>query len=89
MADSHIRAFSFIVDSTAAALTVELPTVPAAGDWVQLFDAGKNWSVNNVTVTAGANNIEGSATDLTLDIAGSMVVIAFVGGAAGWRVYTL
>ena len=73
----------YVTDTTSAAFTVTLPTNPAAGDYVYFMDAG-NWATNNLTVLPSGATIEGSGTNLVLDVKGLMVQLIYDGTT--WQV---
>lgn len=70
------------VEVIAAGQTVTLPASPTAGDEVII-------GVGDFTDTLVARNgqlIGGLAEDMTIDVATASTLLAFIGGAMGWRV---
>jgi hypothetical protein len=74
-----------IADTSGGAFTITLPASPATGDNVTFVDGG-DWAVNNLTVGRNSQTIEGSATDLILDV-GSLITVTLVFDGTTWEVY--
>ena len=79
---------SYIVDATAAPLTVTLPAAPGVGAFTWLMDANSTWGINNVTVAGNGSNIASSSSSLILNISGSLVLLVYVNATIGWQVNT-
>jgi len=75
----------YLVDSSGGAITLTLPASPSVGDYVYLGDAN-DWETNNITVLPNGNLIEGSASDLLIDIGGILVALLYSGVTGGWQV---
>lgn len=73
-----------IADTTAGTFTITLPATPSTGNYIRIAD-GNNWETTNLTVARNGSTIEGSAADLTLDIAGITVDIIYDGTT--WEVF--
>lgn len=58
-----------IADTTAGAFTITLPVAPYLGTYIVLTDGG-DWSINNLTISAGGASIEGYTEDVIIDIGG-------------------
>jgi len=71
-----------LVDTSAAAVTVTLPSLPQVGTEVALLDSAGTWGTNNVTVTA-KTTIQGLPSPLSLTISSKRVVLVFNG--TEWR----
>ena len=78
---------SLSVDTSTAAVTITLPEAPLVGDRVDLYDAQGTWATHNVTVVGNGHNINGSASNLILNVNGSHATLIFNGGATGWKSY--
>jgi hypothetical protein len=76
---------SYMVDTTAAR-TLTLPSSPALGAEIHIFDATGSAATNNITVANNSSNINGQATTLTIDKAYAAVNLVYVGATYGWRV---
>lgn len=66
---------------------ITLPATPAVGTRVTLMDGGIGLAANNVTVGRNGQLINGTASDLVLDVDNSRSEFVFAGGARGWQVY--
>ncbi len=73
-----------IADTTAGTFTITLPATPSTGNYIRVAD-GNNWETTNLTIARNGSTIEGSATDLTLDVAGITVDIIYDGTT--WEVF--
>jgi hypothetical protein len=79
----------YALDTTAGALSITLPTSPAIGATIELFDAQGTWGTNNGTLIRGVTSledIEDTAASLTLNVSGARLILEYVSGAKGWRV---
>jgi hypothetical protein len=79
----------YLVDTSTAAFTVNLPATPAVGAWVQLLDAGNSWGTHNVTVNPNGSNLNFSIANMILNTNGAVMLFAFVNATIGWRSFTL
>jgi len=72
-----------IVD-TSTAVTVTLPATAALGDEIRIIDGTGNAATNNITVARNGHNIEGSATDLTIDVDRAAFGLVYYNATQGW-----
>jgi hypothetical protein len=75
----------YFINTTSGAITVNLPATPAAGDIVAIADYNGTALTNNITVGRNSSNINGSATDLTINANYSAVTLVYVNSTSGWR----
>jgi hypothetical protein len=75
----------YFCDTTSAAFTVNLPATPSAGDIVAIADYNGTAITNNITVGRNSSDINGSATDLTINANYSAVTLVYVDATSGWR----
>ena len=80
---------SYIVNTSAGALSQTLPASPAQGDKIDFYDAQKTWATNNLTVVRNGQLIDGNAGNLIANINNAHMQLVFNGGAQGWSVYNL
>jgi hypothetical protein len=71
---------------TAGSITITLPAVAdlLVGDTVQIVDVGGNAGSANITVARNGANIQGAASDLTIDINNTAPVLVYTGVTHGW-----
>ena len=72
-----------IVD-TSTAVTVTLPATAALGDEIRIIDGTGTASTNNITVARNGHNIEGSASDLTVDVDRAAFGLVYYNATQGW-----
>ena len=85
--DSPITAVSgkgYFLNTTAAAITINLPTSPSAGDIVSIKDYARTFATYNVTVGRGGSNMDGNANDTTLLVDGLSVTFIYMDASKGW-----
>ena len=75
----------YFVNTTSGAVTVTLPASPSAGDIVAVSDYAATSVTNNITIARNGSNIEGSATDLTIQNNGTAMTFVYVDGTRGWK----
>ena len=77
----------YLVDSSSGAFTLNLPSSPTAGQFVQLADSEGTFTSNPVTIGRSGNNIFGQASDLVLNVNRAVVVLTYSGDSTtGWLV---
>lgn len=76
---------NYFVD-TSSAVTVTLPSSPAVGDQINVFDASANAATNNITVNSNGAKLNGSVQNLTIDVNNAAVVLIYTGSTYGWKV---
>ena len=77
---------SYFVTTSAGAITLTLPSSPAVGAEIHVFDSTGSAATNNITVANNGSNINGQNTTLTIDSNYAAVNLVYVGSAYGWRV---
>jgi len=76
----------YFVNTTSGAVTVTLPATPSAGDIVAIADYAGTAATNNITVGRNSSNINGSASDITIEINGKVITLVYVDGTQGWKI---
>lgn len=71
---------------TAGSITITLPPVADAlvGDTVQVLDVAGVAGTDNITVARNGANIQGAASDLTIDINNAAPILVYSGATYGW-----
>ena len=77
---------AYFVTTSAGAITLTLPSSPAVGAEIHVFDSTGSAATNNITVANNGSNINGQSTTLLIDKAYAGVTLIYVGSAYGWRV---
>jgi hypothetical protein len=75
----------YFINTTSIAITVNLPSTPAAGDIVAIADYNGTAGTNNITVGRNSSNINGDAADLLITKNYSAISFVYVDATAGWR----
>jgi hypothetical protein len=75
-----------VVDTQANAVTITLPITPNVTDEVTIMDgsATNGFATNNVTVDRNGSNINGAATNYTLNIDNQCVTFIYANATKGW-----
>ena len=76
----------YFIDTSSGAITVTLPASPSAGAIVAVSDYAKTFDTNNLTVARNSSNIEGAASNLTLDAEGLAMTFVYADSTKGWKV---
>ena len=74
----------YFVNTTSGAITVTLPASPSAGDIVAVKDYALTFATNNLTIGRNSSNINGVASNVTIDTNGASIVLVYVDGTKGW-----
>ena len=64
----------YFVNTTSGAITVTLPASPSAGDIVGFNDYARTFATNNLTVARNGSNIQGAASDATIETNGFIYI---------------
>lgn len=75
----------YIVD-TSSSLTLTLPSTPAVGDEIQIFDATNTAETNNITIQNNGSKINGVLDTLVFDVNGGVATLIYTGTDLGWRI---
>jgi len=76
----------YFVNTTSGAITITLPTSPAAGDIVAFADYALTWDTNNLILNPGSNKINGSTNDYTVSSEGKSLTLVYTDSTQGWKV---
>jgi len=74
----------YFVNTTSAAITVTLPSSPTQGDEVSIIDYAGTADTNNITVGRNSENIQGSASDLTVSVERAAFTLVYADSTQGW-----
>ena len=74
------------VDTTNGTVQVNLPASPSMGDEVYIVDASGTSGTHNITVNRNGNKITGLEENLTIDVNGAAIVLAYYNATRGWIV---
>jgi len=72
------------VNTSAGAVTINLPASPAVGDNVRFIDMKRNFGTNNLIVGRNGSTIMGLSEDLTSTVDGSGFQLVYSGATDGW-----
>jgi hypothetical protein len=75
----------YFINTTSGAITVNLPSTPAAGDIVAIADYANTSATNNITVGRNGSNIDGSAIDAKIKVNGQVYTLVYVDATEGWK----
>ena len=73
-----------IIDTSAAARQVTLPSSPSVGNEVTFIDAKASFGSNNLTIARNGSNILGAASNLVVSTNGSAFTLVFLNSTRGW-----
>lgn len=74
----------YFVDTTTNTITATLPASPSSGDEITFIDVTGTFDTNNFTVGRNGQNIQGSATDLTVSIERAGFTLVYFNSTQGW-----
>ena len=83
-ATTAVAGEGYFLNTTSATHTINLPTSPSVGDEVDIVDSRTKFATNNVTVGRGGSNIQGEASDVTLNQDDTKVKYVYSGATRGW-----
>jgi hypothetical protein len=74
------------VKTATGAFTITLPASPAQGDSVKVVDVDINANSNNITIAGNGQNIQGSASNLTVSSQSAAFDLVYYNSSYGWRI---
>ena len=83
-ATTAVAGEGYFINTTSATHTINLPTSPSVGDEVDIVDSRTKFGTNNVTVGRGGSNIEGAASNATLNQDDTKLKYVYSGATRGW-----
>ena len=75
----------YFINTTSIAITVNLPSTPAAGDIVAIADYANTSATNNIIVGRNGSLIDGLAVDAKIKINGQVYTLVYVDATEGWK----
>ena len=82
VAESNQR---FLVNTSAAECTIQLPSAPLTGDAVTFLDLNGTFSTNKLTVDRNGNEIMNLAENMTAETDHAAFTLVYTGAANGWK----
>jgi hypothetical protein len=79
-----VKGDRLIVDTSAAAVTITLPSAATLGDMIIIADYASSFATNNVTVARNGLLILGQSQDLLLDVNDDPTTLVYSGATKGW-----
>ena len=74
----------YFINTFSSAHTINLPSSPSIGDEVAFVDYYGTFGTNNVTVGRGGSNIQGVASDITLNVDRRSTTFVYTDATRGW-----
>ena len=73
------------VDTTAAAMQINLPASPQNGDQIRFLDLAGTFDTNNLTIGRNSLKIMGAAEDMTVSQENASIGLVYTGSTYGWK----
>lgn len=77
---------AYFVDTTSGAVTATLPSSASIGDEIRFLDVAGTFDTNNLTVGRNGHNIQGSASDLTVNTERAGFALVYYNATQGWLI---
>jgi hypothetical protein len=78
----------YLVNTSTAAFSANLPANPLVGAFIEFIDRGGTFETNNLTLNRNGRNIKSQAENLLLDVNEAFVRLVYISPSAGWYVRT-
>lgn len=76
----------YLINASSGNITLTLPATPSEGDTVGVCDFYNKAATNTIAVARNSTNIEGSATDLVIDVNGAGFTLVYTDATRGWEI---
>ena len=76
----------YLIDASGGSVTLTLPASPSVGNVVGISDYKRQATTNIITIDRNSSNIEGSATDLIMNVDGAGFELVYTDATRGWVV---
>jgi hypothetical protein len=86
-ATSAVAGQGYIIDTTSATHTINLPASASNGDTIVIKDYAGTFNTNNLTIGRNGHNIQGVANDSVISSNRASVTLVYIDSTKGW-VYT-
>ena len=84
---SAVAGQGYLIDTTSATHTINLPTSASNGDSIVIKDYAGTFNTNNLTIGRNGHNIQGVANDSLISSNRASVTLVYIDSTKGW-VYT-
>ena len=72
------------IDTSGGVRTVNLPSTASQGDEIRIVDVTGNAGTNNITIGRNGHNIQGAASNLTININRTALGLVYYDATQGW-----
>ena len=86
-ATSAVAGQGYLIDTTSATHTINLPTSASNGDSIVIKDYAGTFNTNNLTIGRNGHNIQGAANDSLITSNRASLTLVYIDSTKGW-VYT-
>ena len=76
----------YLIDASSNPVILKFPASPSEGDTIGACDYTNSASTNTITLSGNGNNIEGSSSDLIIDVDGSGFTLVYSDANRGWEI---
>ena len=80
---------AIFLDTTSGGRTITLPSSPALGDTIRIFDVARTFDSNACTIGRNCEKIMGDSSDMTIDSEGASFDMVYSGSSQGWRLLSV
>jgi hypothetical protein len=75
------------VNTSGAAITMQTPATPVAGDGLEVQDAELSWAAHNLTIAYnGTDKINGTTASFVANVSGGKLSCVYISSAYGWSI---
>jgi hypothetical protein len=76
-----------LADTSAGSFTVTLPASPSPNDRLEIYDVSGTWASKNLVLSRNGSNINGVASDVTLNVSNKKFEVVYTNASYGWRMF--
>lgn len=80
---------AIFLDTSSGGRTITLPSSPALGDTIRVFDVARTFDSNACTIGRNGERIMGDTADMTINTEGASFDLVYSGSSQGWRLLSV
>ena len=86
LTNAQLKNARLLIDSSVNTVTINLPSGPQAGEYIQIIDANGSFDTNNLTLGRNGLKIMGIDENMTVATKNANFTLVYASASQGWRI---